>query len=159
MSWRARGGFSAKVIALELALLVAWLLVPAFQRAALRQRAGQAANEIRIVCAAASTVHALDGHWPEDAPAGVVPASLTSRLPVGVGFVRRGYVLDWDRWALRDGIDPESNSGQFAGVSVRASDPRLLRLLADLDRACLTVGGRRTYVLENSPSPPEPGLR
>jgi len=136
-------------LAAEVLLLAGYFILPVFRDAAIRDQAARVASEIRLISAAATTLHARTGEWPEDAAPGTAPKAL-ARLPRGLKFKLDGCELDWDHWSLTDGPDAYFVSTDFAAVSVIARDPRLAReLLRRLapGRAHFTLADRTTFVI------------
>jgi hypothetical protein len=149
---RPRIGPLTVVIAIEVAALAAWLVLPAVRAARTRQLAEQAADDVRTVAAAASAARERLGAWPEDGDPGRTPVALAPFLPKDFHFERDGYSLDWDHWQLSDGMEPFSKRSEFLGVSVTARDARLTREIArTIGPAAkhFTVGNRSTVPISD----------
>jgi hypothetical protein len=111
-------------------------------------QAREVVEAVRTVRTAAERFHAERMRWPEDALTGEVPLDLEAYLPGGFRFEGAGYRLDWERWALPDGLPDAPGLRGLVGVSVVTPDAALgqavIRLLQD-DATPWTLGD--TYTL------------
>ena len=91
---------------------------------------------------------ALPTDWPADVVAGVVPPELRPSLPPGFSFERDGYQLDWENWALPEGMPGDSTVRRLVGVSVTTSDRSLGLALMDMipQSAKFTLGETYTFI-------------
>jgi type II secretory pathway pseudopilin PulG len=124
-----RNGFSRLELLLVVLLLavVSGIAVPNYLELARSTRAQQAIADLYAVRAAAYLCYGDTAAWPPEAPTGVAPPELASRITGSLEFAGEHYRLDWENWT---GARPDTAEGTVPiviGVSVVSADPRLLQ--------------------------------
>lgn len=130
---------------------LARIATPDFHKVVLRARAADVAADFQTVQLAVLGYRADHAHWPDDSYAGVVPDGLASYLPAGFSFVRQGYRLDWEHWALPNGLPGHPEPGVLVGFSIVTNDRALGRAVVKLLGRSMphySLGSRYTFVLE-----------
>lgn len=97
--------------------------------------------------------HADRHAWPVDAYAGQVPSGLDGYLPEGYAFVRAGYRLDWENWALPSGLPLSPSGGVLLGISIVTEDAELGQAVLELlgsANANYHLGDTYTFVIERN---------
>ncbi len=129
---------------------LAGLAIPHLTYMKRRAIVAQAIAESHTVRLAALTYHSEHGEWPAEAGAGVVPPELVSYLPSGYTFDKGQYQLDWEMWALPDGMPQQPQNGVLVGVSMFTDDTELGRIFLDAlgpAAAKFTSGNHYTYIV------------
>ncbi len=136
------------------ALMVLSVLVrlglPIYQGVRLETQAAQIAADITAVQAAVSEYRSEHSSWPRDLGPGIVPPELVPYLD-GLPFNRGPYRLDWQNWALPDGLPDHPGTRAVLAVSVvtedRALGVALLELLGPTAKH-FAIGDSYTFILD-----------
>lgn len=142
-----RHGFTM-VEVVTVALIVgtlARMAMPNLHAVLLKSRAAEVAGDFEVVRVAALNYHATYLEWPDDAYTGQIPQGLKPFLPDGFTFDRAGYRLDWENWALPNGLPQNPEAGTLLGVSIVTDDKELGAAVVDL-----LGGGMAHYILGQS---------
>lgn len=129
------------------------IAIPNFHEVLLRARAAEVVGDFETVRVAALNYQADHLQWPEDAYAGQIPAGLDEYLPEGFDFVRAGYRLDWENWALPNGLPQNPGSGVLLGISIVTEDRELGVAVMDFlgsSMAAYELGDTYTFIVERS---------
>ena len=128
--------------------IVARIAIPQFQEILTRARATEIRATFDVVEDAANRLIVQNNPWPEDAVAGVVPPELRASLPPGFTFERGRYQLDWENWALPEGMPGDSTVRRLIGISVTTSDRSLGLALMEMVplNAKFTLGETYTFI-------------
>ena len=110
---------------LLIASIITRIAIPQMQDILTQARATEIRATFSVVEDAATRLSVENSAWPEDADAGVVPPELLGNLPPGFSFDRGRYQLDWENWALPEGIPSDSTVRGLIGISVTTSDRSL----------------------------------
>lgn len=100
--------------------------------------------DLRMVARAALAYEANTGSWPPDADRGQVPPGLNPFLPA-IQFTSTARSLEWDKFGTS-----ASGAGYIAGITLSASDRRLVRRVIGEMRGefpYFVAGGLVTWVL------------
>ncbi len=127
------------------------MAVPDLHRTIIKAEAAAVVGDFETVRVAVFNYHADHLRWPDDGYTGVVPTGLAPYLPQGFSFIRQGYRLDWENWALPDGLPQDPGTGVLLGISIVTSDRELAQAVMDLlgrNMAHYTLGDRYTFVVE-----------
>ncbi|MCH8811424.1 MAG: hypothetical protein IID07_06305 [Gemmatimonadetes bacterium] len=147
---RKRGGATiVEVMTVMLIVsIVARIAIPQFQEILTRARATEIRATFDVVEDAANRLIVQNNPWPEDAVAGVVPPELRASLPPGFTFERGRYQLDWENWALPEGMPGDSTVRRLIGISVTTSDRSLGLALMEMVplNAKFTLGETYTFI-------------
>lgn len=130
---------------------LARIATPDFNNVVLGARASTVAGDFQIVRLAVINYRADHIDWPADGYEGLVPDGLASYLPDGFSFVRQGYRIDWENWALPDGLPGHPGAGELVGISIVTDDHALGRALVRLLGKSMphySLGSRYTFVIE-----------
>ncbi|MGD8320166.1 MAG: hypothetical protein PVJ02_06920 [Gemmatimonadota bacterium] len=125
--------------------------VPNLHDLLLKARATEVAGYFQTVRLAAMSYHADHHRWPDDGYAGLVPTDLAPYLPQGFSFQQQGYRLDWESWALPDGLPGDAPIRGLVGISVVTGDRELGQAVQDLlghAMAHYTLDDTYTFVVE-----------
>lgn len=152
---RSRRGFTLVEIMIVVVIigLLAAMAIPAFKRVIRRQQNSQVANDLRVFSQAFETYSTMNGKWPPNAGAGVVPVGMN------VGWLKKGV---WQAKAPIGGQwnwdDSVSGLGFSAGISITnftCTTAQLQEIDALIDDGDLTTGtfqqtggSRVTLILE-----------
>lgn len=131
--------------------ILARLSLPAIDQVGVRIDAARIAGEFQAIRVAALNYNADTRRWPADAAPGVVPSELVPYLEDGFTLEGDGWVMDWDRFDLPDGLPGVRTAPLLVGVSVHTPDPVLGAAVEDVlgsNRPHFGVGSRRTYLLQ-----------
>ena len=128
-----RGSTVVEAVTLLLLIgIIARVAIPPMGEVLIRARATQIRATFTAVEGAANRLSLENLPWPPDAEAGVVPQLLAQRLPRGFSFDRNGYQLDWQNWALPEGMPGDPSVQGLIGISVTIADPSLGLALMDI---------------------------
>lgn len=117
---------ASEVLALLMvAAIVARIVLPIYEDAAVRSATEAVLAEVHAVRAAALSYHDEHGDWPSTAAAGVLPAGLAPYLPDGFSFVRPDYTLAWHNWHLPEGHPGDPGTTRLVGISLKTDDSLL----------------------------------
>ncbi len=149
---RSRGGFTlveAVMVAAVISIL-ARIALPNVQESITRAHAEAALVDIQVVRTAAAAYYARSNEWPAEAPAGVVPPEIEQDLPEGFTFERGTYQLDWERWALLDGLPSGAGPEVLLGIAIATEDEMLGNAVAALmgDRGWYSLGHTATFLIQ-----------
>lgn len=149
-----RRGFTLVELIVVIAVIsiLARLALPTFQESVIRARAAAALGDVDVVRTAAANYHARSNRWPADAPPGVVPPDLLEDLPEGFTFEREGFKLDWEVWALPDGIPPHTGPRTVVGVAIVTDDELLGNAIGGLmsGNGWYSMGNTYTFLVEGA---------
>jgi hypothetical protein len=112
--------------------IVTRIAIPPMGEVLVRARATQIRATFTAVEGAANRLSLENLPWPPDAEAGVVPPLLAQRLPRGFSFDRNGYQLDWQNWALPEGMPGDPSVQGLIGISITIAERSLGLALMDL---------------------------
>jgi prepilin-type N-terminal cleavage/methylation domain-containing protein len=150
---RSAAGFTLveMLVVVAIVSILARIALPNLQEAAIRARAAAALGDVEVVRTAAANYHARTNEWPAEAAPGTVPAELVQDLPEGFSFDKGAYRLDWERWALPDGL-PDSGAHTLIGVSIATDDELLGNAVAALvgPNGWYSVGHSNTFLIDGS---------
>jgi len=127
--------------------------VPGFHEVLLKARATEVIADFQTVRVAAFGYHADNLRWPADGYTGQVPSGLETYLPENFSFERLGYRLDWENWALPDGLPGTAGASAVVAISVVTEDRELGRALADVLGGAMAhyeLGNTYTFVIESN---------
>lgn len=124
------------------------IAIPQFQEILTRARATEIRATFDVIEDAANRLIVQNYPWPEDAEPGVVPPELQASLPPGFSFERGRYQLDWENWALPQGMPGDPAVRRLIGISVKTSDRSLGLALMDMIplNAKFTLGETYTFI-------------
>ncbi len=124
------------------------IAIPSFQDILTRARATEIRASFGVVEEAATRLSIDNQPWPQDAEAGVVPPELRDALPEGFRFDRDSYQLDWENWALPQGMPGDPSVRALIGISVTTSDRSLGLALLDVIpvNAKFSLGETYTFI-------------
>jgi prepilin-type N-terminal cleavage/methylation domain-containing protein len=149
-----RGGFTLVEIIIVAAVvgILAGLAIPNLRTMLYKARAVEMAGEMEVVRHAAQNFQADNLAWPPEAAVGAVPAGLALFLPENYSFVKSGYQLDYENWALPSGLPNDPSATRLIGISVTAEDPTLGNALLELlgTAVVFSAGNTHTIVIEVS---------
>lgn len=149
-----RGGFTLieLLVAVSIVGILAGLAIPNMKAVLLRARATQLAGDMEVVRAAAQQYNGDHQSWPDETPAGTVPAGLAPYLPDNYSFNRDGYQMDYENWSLPGGLPGDPGTHTLIGVSVVVTDPTLGNALIELlgKAIVFSVGNTHTVVIDRS---------
>ena len=128
--------------------VVTRIAVPQMQEVLTRARATEIRASFGVVEEAATRLSLENQPWPADAEAGVVPPELRDALPDGFSFDRQRYQLDWENWALPQGMPGNPSVRSLIGISVTTSDRSLGLALLDVIplNAKFSLGETYTFI-------------
>ncbi len=151
-SLRRRLGFT--MIEVMTALMVMSVVVrvgiPGYQGVVRRAEAVQVAADFNLVRQSVAEYQADFNSWPPDYALGVVPPELAPYLD-GLVFNRGRYRLDWQNWALPDGLPGRPGARSVLALSVETEDRALGEALVQLlgsNASHFLLGNTYTFVLE-----------
>jgi prepilin-type N-terminal cleavage/methylation domain-containing protein len=124
--------------------------VPRYQEVAIKAEAVQIAADLNVVRTAVSEFQSEFNRWPEDFGPGLVPPELAPFLD-GLTFNRGRYRLDWQNWALPDGLPNRPGARAILAVSVVTEDRALGAALEDLLGSAgnhFILGDTYTFILD-----------
>ncbi len=129
--------------------IVTRIAIPQMQEILTRARATEIRATFEVVEDAAIRFTVQNNPWPEDVVAGVVPPELRASLPPGFTFERGRYQLDWENWALPEGMPGDSTVSRLIAISVTTPDRSLGLALMDMlpQSAKFTLGETYTFIL------------
>lgn len=153
LSPRGRTGFTMVELLTVTAIMgtLARMATPDIHKAILEAEAASVAGDFETVRVAALNYYADHFRWPADGYAGQVPDGLAPYLPANFNFVRQGYELDWENWALPDGLPEHRSTGVLLGISIVTKNRALGQAVVDLlgkRMAHYELGDRYTFVLD-----------
>ena len=124
------------------------IAIPQVQDILTRARATEIRASFGVVEEAATRLSIENHPWPQDAAAGVVPPELLDALPDGFSFDRDRYQLDWENWALPEGMPGDPSARGLIGISVTTPDRSLGLALLDVIplNAKFTLGETYTFI-------------
>lgn len=144
---------------------------PRLERVALHRRTAAVSFAVRTVQDGARRYWSEEGRWPAGDAEGQVPAEMAPQLPDGFSFQHADYTLTWDRWETLEALPVDSaqipeppillgdvpapaaldslevvppRDIPLGGITVRASDPRILAALLE------EFGPARAFLREGS---------
>ncbi len=128
--------------------IITRIAIPQMQDILTRARATEIRASFGVVEEAATHLSIENQPWPQDAEAGVVPPELRDALPDGFSFDRDRYQLDWENWALPQGMPGDPDVRGPIGISVTTSDRSLGLALMDVIplNAKFTLGETYTFI-------------
>ena len=129
------------MVVVVVASIVTRIAIPNVQEALLHARAVDALGDLRVVELAAREYNADTGGWPAEEAPGQVPAVLVPYLPDGFTFSSEEYDLDWETWALPEGLPSDPDAHQLVGVALVTDREDLGLAVAEL------MGPNGWYVL------------
>ena len=136
------------VTVMLLVSIITRIAIPQMQDVLTRARATEIRASFRVVEDAATRLSYENQPWPEDAAAGVVPPELEDALPEGFSFDRDSYQLDWENWALPQGMPDDPSVRGLIGISITTSDRSLGLALLDVIplNAKFSLGETYTFI-------------
>jgi len=146
---KERGSTLLEVITVMLLVsILTRIAIPQMQDILTRARATEIRASFGVVEEAATRLSVENQPWPEDAAAGVVPPELLDALPDGFSFDRDRYQLDWENWALPQGMPGDPSVRGLIGISVTTPDRSLGLALLDVIplNAKFTLGETYTFI-------------
>jgi prepilin-type N-terminal cleavage/methylation domain-containing protein len=128
---RSRAGFT--LIEIFIVVVIVGLLVqialPRYHELRRQAVAGKAAADYHAVKLAAYAYHTEFQTWPAEVASTVVPAELVPDLPEGFDFNRGEYTLDWQNWALPNGLPANPQQGMLMALSISTTDALLANII------------------------------
>ena len=146
---KERGSTLVEVITVMLLVsILTRIAIPQVQDILTRARATEIRASFGVVEEAATRLSIENHPWPQDAAAGVVPPELLDALPDGFSFDRDRYQLDWENWALPEGMPGDPSARGLIGISVTTPDRSLGLALLDVIplNAKFTLGETYTFI-------------
>lgn len=140
------------LVVVVVASIVTRIAVPNVQEALLRARATEALADLRVVEVAAREYNADTGSWPAEAAPGEVPPELAPYLPDGFAFEFPDYQLDWELWALPEGLPSDPSARELVAVSLVTERTDLGLAVAQLlgPNGWYTLGNHYTRLVDRS---------
>jgi prepilin-type N-terminal cleavage/methylation domain-containing protein len=136
--------------ALMIMSVVTRLGLPGYQGVVLKAEAIQVVADFNVVRQAVAEYQADHNSWPGDFGPGLVPPELAPYLN-GLPFNRGRYKLDWQNWALPNGLPNQPGARAILAVSVVTNDRALGAALEDLlgsNRNHFSLGDTYTFIIE-----------
>lgn len=83
---------------------------------------------------------------------GSIPSGLDTYLPDNYSFVKDGYQLDYENWALPSGLPSDPSASRLIGVSVTVDDPTMGNALLEFLGTAIvfSVSMTHTIVIDRS---------
>ena len=141
---RRRGfTFIELLVVVTIVGLLSSIAVPKYR--AMKQRA-QATNvlaDLQVVRVAVMSYYADYNQFPPEAGPGTAPANLEKYLPVGFGFARDTWSMDYDF------VSSAGENGDLVGVSAATLDEELGRIVMAMlgNNATIMINGRLTFFI------------
>ena len=149
-----RGGFTLVELLVVAAIvgILAGLAIPNLRTVLLRARATELVGDMDVVRAAALQYNGDHHTWPSETATGAIPSGLPEYLPDNYSFVRNGYQLDFENWALPGGLPGSPGTTKLIGVSVVVTDETLGNALLELlgSAVAFSAGNKHTVVIDRS---------
>lgn len=136
--------------ALMVLSVLARLSLPIYQELRLKTQTAQVAADIEAVRTAVSEYQSDHPFWPRDRGPGIVPPELAPYLE-GLSFNRGPYRLDWQNWALPDGLPDRPAARAVLAVSVVTENRALglaLQELLGASASHFAIGNSYTFILD-----------
>ena len=144
-----RGGFTLIELMIVAAVvgILAGLAIPNLRTMLYKARAVEIAAEMDVVRHAVLDYQADNMLWPAEAAAGVVPTGLAANLPGNYSFVKEGYQLDYENWALPSGLPGDPNARALIGVSVVVDDVTMGNALVEFLGSAILLSVSTTHTI------------
>ena len=149
-----RGGFTLIELMIVAAIvgILAGLAIPNLRTMIYRARAVEMAGDMEVVKVATLNYNANHHTWPVEASLGSVPSGLAEFLPENYSFVKEGYQLDYENWALPSGLPSDPSASLLIGVSVTVDDALMGNALLEFLGTAIvfSVSTTHTIVIDRS---------
>ncbi len=149
-----RGGFTLIELMIVAAIvgILAGLAIPNLRTMIYRARAVEMAGDLEVVKVATLNYNANHHTWPAEAGLGSIPTGLDTYLPENYSFVKDGYQLDYENWALPSGLPSDPSASLLIGVSVTVDDPLMGNALLEFLGTAIvfSVSTTHTIVIDRS---------
>ncbi len=149
-----RAGFTLIELMIVAAIvgILAGLAIPNLRTMIYRARAVEMAADMEVVKLAALNYQGDNHTWPAEASLGSVPTGLDAYLPADYSFVKDGYQLDYENWALPSGLPSDPSATLLIGVSVTVEDPTMGNALLEFLGTAIvfSVSTTHTIVIDRS---------
>lgn len=144
-----RGGFTLIEVMIVAAVvgILAGLAIPNLRTMLYKARAVEIAGEMDVVRVAALQYNAENLIWPAEAAAGAIPTGLSEFLPENYSFVKDGYQLDYENWALPSGLPGDPNAQALIGVSVVVDDAVMGNALVEFLGTAIIISVSTTHTI------------
>lgn len=140
-----RGGFTfvELLVVVTIVGLLSSIAVPKYRSMKQRAQATNVLGDLQVVRVAVMSYYADYNQFPTDAAAGVTPPNLEKYLPVGFGFQRDTWSMDYD---ILPGAGVNSD---LVGVSAATLDDELGRIVMAMlgNNATIMINGRLTFFI------------
>jgi prepilin-type N-terminal cleavage/methylation domain-containing protein len=123
--------------------LLSSIAVPKYRAMKQRAQATNVLGDMQVVRVAVMNYYADYNAFPEDADAGTAPPNLEKYLPVGFGFKRDTWSMDYDH------VSGGGVNGDLVGVSAATLDDELGRIVMAMlgTNATIMINGRLTFFI------------
>jgi len=124
--------------------------IPGYEGVTRRAEAVQVAADFNLVRQAVAEYQADHNEWPPDSWPGLTPPELVPYLG-GLTFHRARYTLDWQNWAIPDGLPGRPGAQRVLALSVQATDRALGTAVEELlgsNANHFLTGDTYTFILE-----------
>ena len=149
-----RGGFTLIEIMIVAAIvgILAGLAIPNLRTMLFRARAVEMAGDMEVVKVAALNYNANHHTWPAESSLAAIPTGLATFLPENYSFVKDGYQLDYENWALPSGLPSDPSASALIGVSVSVDDAEMGNALLEFLGTAIvfSVSSTHTIVIDRS---------
>jgi len=123
--------------------LLSSIAVPRYRLMKQRAQATNVLADLQVVRVAVLNYYADYQEFPQEAAAGVAPPNLQKYLPVGFGFQRETWSMDYDI------VSGAGVNGDLVGVSAATLDEELGRIVMAMlgTNATIMINGRLTFFI------------